>query len=250
MNFGQVLEMHMGMAAKKLGVHIATPVFDGAHVDDIKDIMKEAKMDEDGKMVLYDGRTGEAFDNRISVGVMYMIKLHHMVDDKLHARSTGPYSLVTQQPLGGKAQLGGQRFGEMEVWALYAYGAAHTLQEMLTVKSDDVIGRVKIYEDIIKGREINRAGVPESFRVLMKEFQALGLDISIIDDDGVGHDLKEIEEAEDKDDVKTTIAEVENSTDDLMDSENESEEETVEEEFTIDEEEQEMDFEDIEMGDE
>ena len=255
MNFGQVLEMHMGMAAKKLGVHIATPVFDGAHVDDIKDIMKEAKMDEDGKMVLYDGRTGEAFDNRISVGVMYMIKLHHMVDDKLHARSTGPYSLVTQQPLGGKAQLGGQRFGEMEVWALYAYGAAHTLQEMLTVKSDDVIGRVKIYEDIIKGREINRAGVPESFRVLMKEFQALGLDISIIDDDGVKHDLKEIEDAEDKDDVKTTIAEVDNSTDDLMINEEPDEEEENEDDadlvddFTIDEEE-EMNFEDIEMGDE
>jgi len=168
-----------------------------------------------------------------------------MVDDKLHARSTGPYSLVTQQPLGGKAQLGGQRFGEMEVWALYAYGAAHTLQEMLTVKSDDVIGRVKIYEDIIKGREINRAGVPESFRVLMKEFQALGLDISIIDDDGVSHDLKEIEEAEDKDNIKTTIAEVDNSNDDLVSSDDEEEID----DFTIDEEE-EIDFEDMEMGDE
>ena len=168
MNLGQILEIHMGMAAKKLGVHIATPVFDGAHISDIEEMMAEAGMDSDGKTVLYDGRTGEPFDNRIAVGVMYMIKLHHMVDDKLHARSTGPYSLVTQQPLGGKAQFGGQRFGEMEVWALYAYGAAHTLQEILTVKSDDVVGRVKVYESIIKGQEINQAGVPESFRVLMK----------------------------------------------------------------------------------
>ena len=211
MNFGQILEIHMGMACKKLGVHIATPVFDGAHIDDIKAMMKEAGMDEDGKTVLYDGRTGEPFDHRIAVGVMYMIKLHHMVDDKLHARSTGPYSLVTQQPLGGKAQFGGQRFGEMEVWALYAYGAAHTLQEILTVKSDDVIGRVKVYESIIKGQEINQAGVPESFRVLMKEFQALGLDISIINDDGETLQLKEIEEAEDRDDNNSSIEEFENS---------------------------------------
>ena len=207
MNFGQILELHMGMAAKKLGVHIATPVFDGASIQDIQDMMKEAGMDEDGKTILYDGRTGEAFDHRISVGVMYMIKLHHMVDDKLHARSTGPYSLVTQQPLGGKAQFGGQRFGEMEVWALYAYGAAHTLQEILTVKSDDVIGRVKVYESIIKGQEINQAGVPESFRVLMKEFQALGLDISIINDNGETLQLKEIEEAEDRDDNNSSMDE-------------------------------------------
>ena len=211
MNLGQILEIHMGMAAKKLGVHIATPVFDGAHIDDIQAMMKEAGMDEDGKTVLYDGRTGEPFDNRIAVGVMYMIKLHHMVDDKLHARSTGPYSLVTQQPLGGKAQFGGQRFGEMEVWALYAYGAAHTLQEILTVKSDDVVGRVKVYESIIKGQEINRAGVPESFRVLMKEFQALGLDVSIVDDTGETLELKEIEEAEDHEDTKLNIDEVEKS---------------------------------------
>mgnify|MGYP005768936555 FL=1 len=197
MNLGQILELHMGMAAKKLGVHIATPVFDGAHINDIEEIMAEAGMDPDGKTVLYDGRTGEPFDNRISVGVMYMIKLHHMVDDKLHARSTGPYSLVTQQPLGGKAQFGGQRFGEMEVWALYAYGAAYTLQEMMTVKSDDVIGRVKVYEAIVKGEEVNRAGVPESFRVLMKEFQALGLDISIINEDGEYLGLKQIEESDD-----------------------------------------------------
>lgn len=211
MNLGQILEIHMGMAAKKLGVHIATPVFDGAHIDDIQAMMKEAGMDEDGKTVLYDGRTGEAFDNRIAVGVMYMIKLHHMVDDKLHARSTGPYSLVTQQPLGGKAQFGGQRFGEMEVWALYAYGAAHTLQEMMTTKSDDVVGRVKVYESIIKGQEIDHAGVPESFRVLMKEFQALGLDVSIIDDDGKTLELKEIEEAEDKEDTKLNIDEIDKS---------------------------------------
>ena len=211
MNFGQILEIHMGMACKKLGVHIATPVFDGAHISDIKDMMKEAGMDEDGKTVLYDGRTGEPFDNRIAVGVMYMIKLHHMVDDKLHARSTGPYSLVTQQPLGGKAQFGGQRFGEMEVWALYAYGAAHTLQEMMTTKSDDVVGRVKVYESIIKGQEIDHAGVPESFRVLMKEFQALGLDVSIIDDDGKTLELKEIEEAEDKEDTKLNIDEIDKS---------------------------------------
>ncbi len=197
MNLGQVLELHMGLAAKKLGVHIATPVFDGAHISDIENIMAEAGMDPDGKTILYDGRTGEPFDNRISVGVMYMIKLHHMVDDKLHARSTGPYSLVTQQPLGGKAQFGGQRFGEMEVWALYAYGAAYTLQEMMTVKSDDVVGRVKVYEAIVKGEEVNRAGVPESFRVLMKEFQALGLDISIINEDGETLGLKQIEENDD-----------------------------------------------------
>ena len=209
MNIGQILEIHMGMAAKKLGTHIATPVFDGAEIEDIEDIMKEAGMDTDGKTVLYDGRTGEPFDQRISVGVMYMIKLHHMVDDKLHARSTGPYSLVTQQPLGGKAQFGGQRFGEMEVWALYAYGAAHTLQEIMTVKSDDVLGRVKVYESIVKGQEVNRAGIPESFRVLMKEFQALGLNVQIINDEGETLDLKEIEDEEDKDDSKLTIEELE-----------------------------------------
>ena len=200
MNIGQILELHLGMAAKKLGVHVATPVFDGATSEDIADMMAEAGMEPDGKTVLYDGRTGEAFDNRVSVGVMYMIKLHHMVDDKLHARSTGPYSLVTQQPLGGKAQFGGQRFGEMEVWALYAYGAAHTLQEILTVKSDDVIGRVKVYESIVKGQDVNQAGVPESFRVLMKEFQALGLDLKIINDAGEAVDLKQIEEEEDRED--------------------------------------------------
>ena len=248
MNFGQILEIHMGMAAKKLGVHVATPVFDGASIDDIKDMMKEAGMDEDGKTILYDGRTGEPFEHRISVGVMYMIKLHHMVDDKLHARATGPYSLVTQQPLGGKAQFGGQRFGEMEVWALYAYGASHTLQEILTVKSDDVIGRVKVYESIIKGQEINQAGVPESFRVLMKEFQALGLDVSIINDEGETLQLKEIEEAEDKEDLNMNIDEVEspakevvvaNSEDDDYDEEDEFDDE---DEFEDDEEDFDEDF--------
>ena len=220
MNFGQILEIHMGMAAKKLGVHIATPVFDGAHINDIQAMMKEAGMDEDGKTVLYDGRTGEPFDHRISVGVMYMIKLHHMVDDKLHARATGPYSLVTQQPLGGKAQFGGQRFGEMEVWALYAYGAAHTLQEILTVKSDDVIGRVKVYESIIKGQEINQAGVPESFRVLMKEFQALGLDVSIINDEGETLQLKQIEDSEDREDFVSNIDDVDSSMKNVVSSKN------------------------------
>ena len=228
MNLGQILELHLGMAAKKLGVHVATPVFDGAHTSDIQEMMEEAGMDPDGKTVLYDGRTGEPFDNRIAVGVMYMIKLHHMVDDKLHARSTGPYSLVTQQPLGGKAQFGGQRFGEMEVWALYAYGAAHTLQEILTVKSDDVLGRVKVYEAIVKGQEINQAGVPESFRVLMKEFQALGLDISIIDDKGQELQLKQIEEDEDKDDMKLSIDELEVAP--AIDEKKEREEEELEEE--------------------
>ena len=247
MNLGQILELHMGMAAKKLGVHIATPVFDGAKISDIKDMMKEAGMDEDGKTVLYDGRTGEAFDNRISVGVMYMIKLHHMVDDKLHARSTGPYSLVTQQPLGGKAQFGGQRFGEMEVWALYAYGAAHTLQEILTVKSDDVIGRVKVYEAIVKGQEIDQAGVPESFRVLMKEFQALGLDISIINDKGENLELKQIEEAEDREDTKTSIDELENNNNNISSvAEPVSDESDDSEE--VDEEEIEAENEEIEEG--
>ena len=209
MNLGQILELHLGMAAKKLGVHVATPVFDGATEEDILDMMKEAGMDLDGKTDLYDGRTGRKFDNRVSVGVMYMIKLCHMVEDKMHARATGPYSLVTQQPLGGKAQFGGQRFGEMEVWALYAYGAAHTLQEILTVKSDDVIGRVKVYEELVKGQKVDQAGVPESFRVLIKEFQALGLDIQIINDKNEVLDLKDIEKEEAKQNVPTSIDDIE-----------------------------------------
>ena len=197
MNIGQILELHLGMAGKKLGVHYATPVFDGAKWEDILEEMKAAGMAEDGKVELRDGRTGEPFDHRINVGVMYMVKLHHMVDDKLHARATGPYSLVTQQPLGGKAQFGGQRFGEMEVWALYAYGASHVLQEILTVKADDITGRVKVYESLVKGKVVDQAGVPESFRVLVKEFQALALDVQIIDQDDNVIEFKEIEEDED-----------------------------------------------------
>ena len=243
MNFGQILEIHMGMACKKLGVHVATPVFDGAHISDIQSMMKEAGMDEDGKTVLYDGRTGEPFDHRIAVGVMYMIKLHHMVDDKLHARSTGPYSLVTQQPLGGKAQFGGQRFGEMEVWALYAYGAAHTLQEIMTVKSDDVIGRVKVYESIIKGQEINQAGIPESFRVLMKEFQALGLDVSIINDDGETLQLKDIEESEDKEDFNSSADDFERPP--VGDVSKSDDEYVPEEEEEFDDEDEDEDFEEF-----
>ena len=196
MNIGQILEMHLGAAAKKLGIYVATPVFAGANREEIIDALKEAGLDEDGKTVLYDGRTGEPFDHRVAVGLMYMIKLHHMVDDKLHARSTGPYSLVTQQPLGGKAQFGGQRFGEMEVWALYAYGAANVLQEMMTIKSDDVVGRVKVYEALVKGNPIPKSGVPESFRVLIKEFQALGLDITVLNEEGKYVELKELEESE------------------------------------------------------
>ena len=212
MNLGQILELHLGMAAKKLGVYCATPVFDGATVEDIAEMMDEAGLDKDGKTVLYNGRTGEPFENRVAVGVMYMIKLHHMVDDKLHARSTGPYSLVTQQPLGGKAQFGGQRFGEMEVWALYAYGAAHVLQEILTVKSDDVLGRVKVYEALVKGKTVKGAGMPESFRVLIKEFQALGLDVQIIDNNDVTHELKELEEEEDETSDAITIDEIDAKT--------------------------------------
>ena len=164
MNIGQVLEVHLGLAAKALGWEIMTPVFDGAHEGDIMELLENAGYSRDGKMQLYDGRTGEPFDNRVTVGYMYYLKLHHLVDDKIHARSTGPYSMVTQQPLGGKAQFGGQRFGEMEVWALEAYGAAYTLQEILTVKSDDIVGRVKTYEAIVKGQNIPKAGIPESFQ--------------------------------------------------------------------------------------
>jgi DNA-directed RNA polymerase, beta subunit len=196
MNIGQVLELHLGMAARELDIHVATPVFDGATDEDVESTLKEAGLAKDGKTVLYDGRTGEPFDNRVSVGVMYMIKLAHMVDDKLHARSTGPYSLVTQQPLGGKAQFGGQRFGEMEVWALEAYGAAHTLQEILTVKSDDVVGRVKTYEAIVKGENLPTPGVPEAFKVLIKELQSLGMDVKVLDADKQEIVIKELEDEE------------------------------------------------------
>ena len=183
MNLGQVLEVHLGAAARLLGMKVATPVFDGASEEDIEELLKQSGLTADGKTILYDGRTGEPFDKPITVGVMYMLKLHHLVDDKIHARSTGPYSLVTQQPLGGKAQFGGQRFGEMEVWALEAYGAAYTLQEMLTIKSDDVVGRVKTYEAIVKGENIPEPGVPEGFKVLIKELQSIGLDVRLYSED-------------------------------------------------------------------
>ena len=196
MNIGQVLEVHLGYAAKALGWHVATPVFDGANEKDIRDTLKLAGLREDGKTVLYDGRTGEPFDNLVTVGYPYYLKLHHLVDDKIHARSTGPYALVTQQPLGGKAQFGGQRFGEMEVWALEAYGAAYTLQEILTVKSDDVTGRVKTYEAIVKGSNIPTPGVPESFKVLVKELQALCLDVRVLDEQGNEIELKDEDEDE------------------------------------------------------
>ncbi len=198
MNIGQVLEVHLGIAAKKLGWKVMTPVFDGANQDDIRECLKMAGLREDGKTILYDGRTGEPFDNPVTVGIMYYLKLHHLVDDKIHARSTGPYSLITQQPLGGKAQFGGQRFGEMEVWALEAYGAAYTLQEILTVKSDDVTGRVKTYEAIVKGQNIPTPGVPESFKVLVKELQSLALDIRVLDRDGNEIELSKLDEEEDE----------------------------------------------------
>ena len=191
MNLGQVLETHLGWAARELGFRVATPVFDGAREEQIQELLEQANLPTSGKVELYDGRTGERFDRPVTVGVIYMLKLHHLVEDKIHARSTGPYSLVTQQPLGGKAQFGGQRFGEMEVWALEAYGAAHTLQEMLTVKSDDVVGRVKTYEAIVKGDTITEAGVPESFKVLVKELRSLGLSVEVINEDEKAVDFTE-----------------------------------------------------------
>ena len=194
MNIGQVLEVHLGYAAKTLGWKVATPVFNGADEKDIAETLKMAGLRPDGKSWLYDGRTGERFDNPVTVGYVYFLKLHHLVDDKIHARSTGPYSLVTQQPLGGKAQFGGQRFGEMEVWALEAYGAAYTLQEILTVKSDDVTGRVRTYESIVKGHNVPKPGVPESFKVLVKELQSLCLDIKVLDDQGAEIELKDDDE--------------------------------------------------------
>ena len=227
MNLGQILELHLGMAGKKLGVHYATPIFNSATEEDIQKQTKEAGLSPDYKTWLYDGRTGEKFDKRVAVGVMYMIRLVHMVDDKIHARATGPYSLVTQQPLGGKAQFGGQRFGEMEVWALYAYGAAHILQEVLTIKSDDVVGRVRVYEALVKGKPIPAAGVPESFRVLIKEFQALGLDVQIINKDGSLKDIKELEKEEDKDDTPVSIEEIGKQDVEEESSEDESDYEDV-----------------------
>ena len=243
MNIGQILELHMGMACKKLGVYMATPVLDGAKKDDIANMMAEAGMDPDGKTVLYDGRTGEPFDNRINVGVMYMIKLHHMVDDKLHARATGPYSLVTQQPLGGKAQFGGQRFGEMEVWALEAYGASHVLQEILTYKSDDVVGRVKVYEAIVKGQSLPEPSIPESFRVLIKEFQALGLNISVINNDDEEVSISELEKEDDEDDMPVSE---EIQKPDLFATEDDS----LEDDLDDEEDEFEDDLDDIDLPDE
>jgi len=225
MNIGQILEVHLGMAGKKLGCKFATPIFDGASIEEIRETMAEAGMAEDGKTVLIDGRTGEPFENRVNVGVMYMVKLHHMVDDKLHARATGPYSLVTQQPLGGKAQFGGQRFGEMEVWALYAYGAAHILQEIMTIKSDDVVGRVKVYESLVKGKVVSQAGMPESFRVLIKEFQALGLDVQIINTED---EILEVSDLEAEEEDSGTVL---NEIDSKLIMEKETEEVVAEEEI-------------------
>ena len=247
MNLGQILEMHLGIAAKNLGCYVATPVFDGANRDEIIDALVESGMDADGKVTLYDGRTGEPFDHRISVGVMYFIKLNHMVDDKLHARSIGPYSLVTQQPLGGKAQFGGQRFGEMEVWALYAYGAANVLQEMMTIKSDDVLGRVKVYEALVKGEPLPKSSVPESFRVLIKEFQALGLDISVLTDKGQYLSLDELEAEENKElenpsNIPVALDEEINESE-MLDDEEPLEDDDYEDEFDDEFDEEEEDFE-------
>ena len=238
MNIGQVLEVHLGLAAKANNWKIATPVFDGATEEDIEELLANSGLSPDGKTVLYDGRSGEPFENRVTVGYMYILKLHHLVDDKIHARSTGPYSLVTQQPLGGKAQFGGQRFGEMEVWALEAYGAANTLQEILTVKSDDIVGRVKTYEAIVKGENIPEPGVPESFKVLIKELQSLCLDVKVL-----GEGAQEIPLLEsDDDDIDLDIniegeelpvaadAEESDASDDF-----EEEEETEDEDLDIDE---------------
>ena len=250
MNLGQVLEVHLGMAAKALGIKVATPVFDSATNEEIRDLFKQAGLREDGKTVVDDGRTGEPFDHPITVGVMYMLKLHHLVDDKIHARSTGPYSLVTQQPLGGKAQFGGQRFGEMEVWALEAYGAAYTLQEMLTVKSDDIVGRVKTYEAIVKGENIPEPGVPEGFKVLVKELQSLGLDIKLLSEDNRELELKEnIDEGIDfnsiKDDPKIEEELAVVDEDELADGYSEDSEMLLDEEENIDDEDLLLDDEDL-----
>ena len=229
MNIGQVLEVHLGRAAKELGWKIATPVLDGATEEDIMATLIEAGLDTDGKTVLYDGRTGEPFDNRVTVGIMYILKLCHLVDDKIHARSTGPYSLVTQQPLGGKAQFGGQRFGEMEVWALEAYGAAYTLQEILTVKSDDIVGRVKTYEAIVKGDSVPQPGIPESFKVLIKELQSLCLDMRVLDEGGNEVTLKDSSEEEEEANLGMTVRDDKAFINLDMDDEEESTEEAEEE---------------------
>ena len=235
MNLGQVLEVHLGGAARALGWKVATPVFDGATEEEIVELLEKSGASSNGKTILYDGRTGDPFDKPITVGVMYMLKLHHLVDDKIHARSTGPYSLVTQQPLGGKAQFGGQRFGEMEVWALEAYGASHTLQEMLTVKSDDVVGRIKTYESIVKGENIPEPGVPAGFKVLIKELQSLGLDVRLYSETGEELELKEnIEEGIDfnleREDDKARLKEIEAELTEGFEEVNEEEVDEEEEE--------------------
>ena len=212
MNVGQVLEVHLGLAAKTKGWYISTPVFDGASEKDIRQLLVECGYSESGKLRLRDGRTGEYFDNAVTVGYMYMLKLHHLVDDKIHARSVGPYSLVTQQPLGGKAQFGGQRFGEMEVWALEAYGAAYTLQEILTVKSDDIDGRVQTYEAIVKGENIPEPGIPESFKVLIKEMQSLALDVRVLSENNEEIILKEVSDYEEQTGIDS-IMDVDNRLD-------------------------------------
>ena len=205
MNVGQVLEVHLGLAAKSKDWYISTPVFDGATEKDIIELLDECGYSKTGKLQLRDGRSGLPFDNPVTVGYMYMLKLHHLVDDKIHARSTGPYSLVTQQPLGGKAQFGGQRFGEMEVWALEAYGAAYTLQEILTVKSDDIVGRVKTYEAIVKGENIPEPGIPESFKVLIKEMQSLGLDVKVLSENNEEVEIKDASEYDGTADIDGVI---------------------------------------------
>ena len=242
MNVGQVLEVHLGLAAKSKDWFIATPVFDGANEKDIIELLKETGYDETGKLRLRDGRTGDYFDNPVTVGYMYMLKLHHLVDDKIHARSTGPYSLVTQQPLGGKAQFGGQRFGEMEVWALEAYGAAYTLQEILTVKSDDIVGRVKTYEAIVKGENIPEPGIPESFKVLIKEMQSLCLDIKVLDENSEEIEIKEETDAD-------GIAAIERMVDREIETRRLEEEAEAEYEESVEEEDEFMD-EEIEEDDE
>ena len=252
MNLGQVLEVHLGMAAKALGWHVATPVFDGATEEDIEELLVKAGKRPDGKTILYDGRTGEPFENPVTVGYMYFLKLHHLVDDKMHARSVGPYSLVTQQPLGGKAQFGGQRFGEMEVWALEAYGAANTLQEILTVKSDDIVGRVKTYEAIVKGTNIPAPGVPESFKVLIKELKSLALDIKVLDRDKNEIIIRELDDDDlDMDTTPAARLDEEGGESDQPaaaqeDGKPEAAEEDVEVDFSMDDE---LDDFDMDLGD-
>ena len=246
MNIGQILECHMGWAARVLGYKIATPVFDGAEEEDIFAMLREANLPENGKAVLYDGRTGEKFDNEITVGYVYMLKLAHLVDDKIHARSIGPYSLVTQQPLGGKAQFGGQRFGEMEVWALEAYGSAYTLQEILTVKSDDVVGRLKTYESIVKGENIPEPGVPEGFKVLIKELQSLALDVRILSEDDSEIHIKDIDyEVNEKEKARELGVELPETTIGRPDNVNNELNEDIDEEEDIDFDESDEDIEDL-----